>query len=39
MIGEMLERRYRVDAPIARGGMSTVYRASIHGWIDLSLSR
>ncbi|MGC0364493.1 serine/threonine protein kinase/beta-lactam-binding protein with PASTA domain [Rhodococcus sp. 27YEA15] len=26
MIGEMLERRYRVDAPIARGGMSTVYR-------------
>lgn len=22
----MLERRYRVDAPIARGGMSTVYR-------------
>lgn len=26
LIGEMLERRYRVDAPIARGGMSTVYR-------------
>lgn len=26
MIGELLERRYRVDATIARGGMSTVYR-------------
>ncbi|MDG3011975.1 Stk1 family PASTA domain-containing Ser/Thr kinase [Rhodococcus sp. D2-41] len=26
LVGELLERRYRVDAPIARGGMSTVYR-------------
>ncbi|NLE79062.1 MAG: Stk1 family PASTA domain-containing Ser/Thr kinase [Rhodococcus sp.] len=26
LIGELLERRYRVDATIARGGMSTVYR-------------
>ncbi|AOW92846.1 protein kinase [Rhodococcus sp. WMMA185] len=26
MIGELLDRRYRVDAVIARGGMSTVYR-------------
>lgn len=26
MIGELLDRRYRVDSPIARGGMSTVYR-------------
>ncbi len=24
--GSMLDRRYRIDAPIARGGMSTVYR-------------
>lgn len=26
MIGKLLDRRYRVDATIARGGMSTVYR-------------
>ncbi|MDA3649270.1 Stk1 family PASTA domain-containing Ser/Thr kinase [Saccharopolyspora indica] len=26
LVGAMLERRYRVDALIARGGMSTVYR-------------
>ncbi|WP_371831024.1 Stk1 family PASTA domain-containing Ser/Thr kinase [Rhodococcoides corynebacterioides] len=26
LLGTYLERRYRVDAPIARGGMSTVYR-------------
>ncbi|WP_371831300.1 Stk1 family PASTA domain-containing Ser/Thr kinase [Rhodococcoides corynebacterioides] len=26
LLGAFLERRYRVDAPIARGGMSTVYR-------------
>ncbi|WAM14245.1 MULTISPECIES: Stk1 family PASTA domain-containing Ser/Thr kinase [Rhodococcus] len=26
LIGELLDRRYRVDATIARGGMSTVYR-------------
>ncbi len=26
LLGELLEGRYRVDAPIARGGMSTVYR-------------
>ncbi|KZE98596.1 protein kinase, partial [Rhodococcus sp. EPR-157] len=25
--GSLLDRRYRIDAPIARGGMSTVYRA------------
>ncbi|WP_089249049.1 Stk1 family PASTA domain-containing Ser/Thr kinase [Rhodococcoides kyotonense] len=24
--GSLLDRRYRIDAPIARGGMSTVYR-------------
>lgn len=24
--GSMIDRRYRIDAPIARGGMSTVYR-------------
>lgn len=24
--GSMLDRRYRIDGPIARGGMSTVYR-------------
>ncbi|EME21703.1 Stk1 family PASTA domain-containing Ser/Thr kinase [Rhodococcus triatomae] len=34
LIGELLERRYRVDAPIARGGMSTVYRG-----MDLRLDR
>ncbi|WP_438803392.1 Stk1 family PASTA domain-containing Ser/Thr kinase [Nocardia brevicatena] len=26
LIGEMLEGRYRIDAPIARGGMSMVFR-------------
>ncbi|NKQ56595.1 Stk1 family PASTA domain-containing Ser/Thr kinase [Amycolatopsis sp. K13G38] len=26
--GTLLERRYRVDAPIARGGMSSVYRGA-----------
>ncbi len=26
LIGSLLERRYRIDAPIARGGMSAVYR-------------
>ncbi|MEU2254510.1 Stk1 family PASTA domain-containing Ser/Thr kinase [Nocardia xishanensis] len=26
MIGQMLEGRYRIDAPIARGGMSMVFR-------------
>ncbi|WP_186628346.1 Stk1 family PASTA domain-containing Ser/Thr kinase [Rhodococcus sp. BP22] len=26
-VGSLLDRRYRIDAPIARGGMSTVYRA------------
>nr|WP_296771870.1 Stk1 family PASTA domain-containing Ser/Thr kinase [Rhodococcus sp. (in: high G+C Gram-positive bacteria)] len=25
--GSLLDQRYRIDAPIARGGMSTVYRA------------
>ena len=25
-IGDVLENRYRIDRPIARGGMSTVYR-------------
>ncbi len=34
MIGQLLDRRYRVDAPIARGGMSTVYRG-----LDLRLDR
>ncbi len=34
MIGVVLERRYRIDAPIARGGMSTVYRG-----VDLRLDR
>lgn len=34
LLGELLERRYRVDAPIARGGMSTVYRG-----LDLRLDR
>ncbi|WP_255450088.1 Stk1 family PASTA domain-containing Ser/Thr kinase [Skermania sp. ID1734] len=26
LVGVVLDRRYRVDSPIARGGMSTVYR-------------
>jgi beta-lactam-binding protein with PASTA domain/serine/threonine protein kinase len=26
LLGELLEGRYRIDSPIARGGMSTVYR-------------
>ncbi|GAB2654162.1 Stk1 family PASTA domain-containing Ser/Thr kinase [Prescottella soli] len=34
MIGVVLDRRYRIDAPIARGGMSTVYRG-----MDLRLDR
>ncbi|MGX7728719.1 Stk1 family PASTA domain-containing Ser/Thr kinase [Rhodococcus sp. 2H158] len=34
LIGTVLERRYRVEAPIARGGMSTVYRGT-----DLRLDR
>lgn len=34
LIGELLDRRYRVDAPIARGGMSMVYRG-----VDLRLDR
>lgn len=33
-IGDILEGRYRVDQPIARGGMSTVYRC-----VDLRLGR
>lgn len=33
-IGDVLENRYRVDRPIARGGMSTVYRC-----VDLRLGR
>lgn len=27
LVGSLLDRRYRIDATIARGGMSTVYRA------------
>ncbi|NLG55132.1 MAG: serine/threonine protein kinase, partial [Rhodococcus sp.] len=34
MIGELLDRRYRVDSIIARGGMSAVYRG-----IDTRLDR
>ncbi|WP_439951756.1 Stk1 family PASTA domain-containing Ser/Thr kinase [Nocardia harenae] len=34
MIGQMLEGRYRIDAPIARGGMSTVFRG-----VDTRLDR
>ncbi|MFC9518744.1 Stk1 family PASTA domain-containing Ser/Thr kinase [Nocardiaceae bacterium NPDC056970] len=34
LIGVVLDRRYRIDAPIARGGMSTVYRG-----MDLRLDR
>ncbi|CAM4061939.1 protein kinase domain-containing protein [Corynebacterium frankenforstense] len=33
-IGDMLEGRYRIDHPIARGGMSTVYRC-----VDMRLAR
>ena len=33
-VGDIIENRYRVDYPIARGGMSTVYRC-----IDLRLGR
>ncbi|MEV0250606.1 Stk1 family PASTA domain-containing Ser/Thr kinase [Nocardia sp. NPDC050712] len=34
MIGQILEGRYRIDAPIARGGMSTVFRG-----VDTRLDR
>ncbi|MFE3289821.1 Stk1 family PASTA domain-containing Ser/Thr kinase [Rhodococcus sp. NPDC059234] len=34
LIGTLLDRRYRVDSPIARGGMSMVYRG-----MDLRLDR
>lgn len=34
LIGRVLERRYRIDAPIARGGMSSVYVGT-----DLRLGR
>ncbi|RBO90217.1 Stk1 family PASTA domain-containing Ser/Thr kinase [Nocardia puris] len=34
MIGQMLEGRYRIDAPIARGGMSMVFRG-----VDIRLDR
>ncbi|MCK7636632.1 Stk1 family PASTA domain-containing Ser/Thr kinase [Corynebacterium pygosceleis] len=33
-VGQVLEGRYRIDTPIARGGMSTVYRC-----VDLRLGR
>ena len=33
-VGDILEQRYRIDRPIARGGMSTVYRC-----VDLRLGR
>lgn len=33
-VGDVLESRYRIDHPIARGGMSTVYRC-----VDLRLGR
>jgi eukaryotic-like serine/threonine-protein kinase len=33
-VGDLLEDRYRIDHPIARGGMSTVYRC-----VDLRLGR
>lgn len=33
-VGDVLEGRYRIEAPIARGGMSTVYRC-----VDLRLGR
>lgn len=34
LVGTVLDRRYRVDAPIASGGMSTVYRG-----LDIRLDR
>lgn len=34
LLGTLLDRRYRVDAPIASGGMSTVYRG-----LDVRLDR
>ncbi|AQA23967.1 serine/threonine-protein kinase PknL [Rhodococcus sp. MTM3W5.2] len=34
LIGTLLDRRYRVDSPIARGGMSMVYRG-----LDMRLDR
>jgi len=34
VVGAILERRYRVDAPLARGGMSSVYQG-----VDLRLDR
>lgn len=34
VLGAVLERRYRVDAPLARGGMSSVYQG-----VDLRLDR
>ena len=34
LVGTVLDRRYRVDAPLARGGMSTVYAGT-----DLRLDR
>lgn len=34
LVGTMLDGRYRIDAPIARGGMSTVYQG-----VDLRLDR
>ncbi|MCX5045961.1 Stk1 family PASTA domain-containing Ser/Thr kinase [Aldersonia sp. NBC_00410] len=34
LLGQLLERRYRLDAPIARGGMSMVYRG-----LDVRLDR
>ncbi|MFH0410931.1 protein kinase [Corynebacterium sp. L4756] len=33
-VGDVLEHRYRIDRPIAKGGMSTVYRC-----VDLRLGR
>lgn len=33
-VGELIDNRYRVDHPIARGGMSTVYRC-----VDMRLGR
>jgi eukaryotic-like serine/threonine-protein kinase len=34
LIGQLLDERYRIDAPIARGGMSTVFRG-----VDTRLDR
>ncbi|MBD0321986.1 MAG: Stk1 family PASTA domain-containing Ser/Thr kinase, partial [Aldersonia sp.] len=34
LLGQLLDRRYRIDAPIARGGMSMVYRC-----LDVRLDR